>query len=95
MMSLPSTSRGSDPSQKTYTAEQALQIIWDRDDNLNDLLSDDSLEHDGKEVMMMKLPTMFVNCCARLSQHIGNGTTWLAVLSKRVSVDFEHSERLC
>ena len=42
-----STSRGSSPSQQTYTAEQALQMIWDGDDNWDDLLSDDSLEHEG------------------------------------------------
>ena len=48
MASLPSTSRGSGPSQQTYTAEQAQQMIWDGDDSRNDILSDDSLEHNGK-----------------------------------------------
>ena len=48
MACLPLTSRGSGPSQQTYTAEQALQMIWDGDDNQDDLLSDELSEHDGK-----------------------------------------------
>ena len=48
MASQPSTRRDSDPRQQTYTAEQALQIIYDVDDNRNDILSDDSLAHRGK-----------------------------------------------
>ena len=66
MTSLPSTSRGSGPCQQTSTAEQALQMIGDEDDNQDDLLSEDSLEHDGKgsddEEIADNVPQLLGHC---------------------------------
>ena len=93
MASLPTISRGSGPSQKTYTAEQAFQMIWDRDDNRGDLLSDDSLEHDGKvnddeEIADDVRQLLCQTVPAQRESDDSDSST------ERVSVDFEHNERL-
>ena len=94
MASLPSTSRGSGPSQQTYTAEQALQMIWDRDDSQDDLLSDDSLEHDGKGSDDEEIADDVCQLLVRLPQHKGNQSPDSDSSAERASVDFECSERL-
>ena len=93
MASLPSTSWGSGPSQQTYTAEQALQMIWDGDDNQDNLSSDDSSKHDGKESEDEEITDcvrQLLGQTAPAQSKSGDSDS----SAERVSMDFEHSERL-
>ena len=68
-------------------------MIWDGDDSRNDILSDDSLEHNGNDKEIAN------NVCQLLGQTAPAqrewGDSYLYSSAERASVDFEHSARIC
>ena len=86
------------PKQRTesanFTAEQVLQMTWDGDDNRDDLLSDDSAEHDhGKGSNNEKIADeirQLLGKNARAQRDSDDSDS----RAEQAIVDSEHSERL-
>ena len=68
-------------------------MIWDGDDSRNDILSDDSLEHDGKGSSDEEIAD---DVCHLLGQNVPaqRESDDSDSSAEQASVDFEHSERL-
>ena len=58
-------------------------MIWDEDENQDDLLSNDSLEHEGKGSDDKETVDNVRQLLIRLPKHRGNRMTRMSVLSKR------------
>ena len=70
-----------------------MQIIWDGDDNCDNLLSDDSSEHDGKGSIDEKIADCVRQLLGQTAQTQSESDDSDSS-AEQASIDFEHSERL-